>query len=112
MSALHGLQASISEFEAAGTRIIAISPDSVADNKLVARRQGLEYPVLSDADLEVTKALGLLHVGASPSGGDIPRPAVFIIDKGVIQWRSLTDNWRVRVQPEPLLEQVKKTLGI
>ena len=78
MSALHGLQASIDEFRASGVRIIAISPDSVDDNKKVARRQGLEYPVLSDADLQVTKALGLLHEGASPTGEDIPRPAVFI----------------------------------
>ena len=40
-------------------------------------------------------------------GGDIARPAVFILDRrGVVQWRDVTDNWRVRVRPETILEQL------
>ena len=113
MSALHGLQARIADFEATGTRIVAISPDSPSQNLEVARKWGLEFPILSDADLEATRALGLVHEkgGMPPDFADIPRPAVFIVKDGQIRWRALTDNWRVRVRPDPLLEAVARVQG-
>ena len=106
MSALHGLQARIDDFGASGARIVAISPDSIEENMKVARSQGLGFPVLSDAELEVTRALDLIHEkgGMPPDFADVPRPAVFIVVDGVIRWRALTNNWRVRVRPDTLLE--------
>jgi peroxiredoxin len=113
MSALHGLQARIDDFRDANTRIIAISPDSQAENRKVAERLGLEFPILSDANLEVTRALGLVHEkgGMPPDFGDIPRPAVFIVEDGTVRWRAVTDNWRVRVRPEPLLAALNSVRG-
>jgi peroxiredoxin len=50
---------------------------------------------------------GLRHEKGGP-GGDVARPAVFLIDRqGRIVWRELTENWRVRVRPEQVLEQVR-----
>jgi len=113
MSALEGLQAHADAFAAAGARIVAVSPDSVAENRKVATDRGLGFPILSDANLALTRALGLLHEGGGvpPDFRDIPRPAVFIVNQGTIRWRALTDNWRVRVRPEPLLEEVQRVLG-
>ncbi len=113
MSALEGLQAHKDDFDAAGTRIIAVSPDSPEQNRKVATSRGIAFPILSDVDLELTRALGLLHEagGVPPDFADIPRPAVFIVNDGTIRWRALTDNWRVRVRPEPLLEEVQRVLG-
>ena len=111
MSELHGLQSRINEFEAAGFRVVAVSPDSVAENEAVARRLGLDFPILSDSELELTRALGLLHEGGAPDGSDIPRPATFLVEGGVIQWRYLTDNWRVRIQADELLEVARSLLG-
>ena len=113
MSALHGLQARIEDFDAMGTRIIAVSPDSVEQNLKVAFQQELDFPILSDSKLELSGALGLVHDGGGISSDrpDIPRPAVFIVKDGVIRWRALTDNWRVRVQAGPLLEELERTLG-
>ncbi len=77
-------------------------------NKEVSDSQGLEYAVLSDPDLQVIDAFGVRH----PDGyidGDIARPATFIIDRGgEIVWRFVPDNWRVRVRPEQLLEQLRR----
>ena len=46
------------------------------------------------------------HIGGLD--GDIARPATFILDReGTIVWRDLTENWRVRVRPERLIEQLR-----
>jgi len=110
MSALHGLQARLEDFDRSGTRIIAISPDSPPENRKVADKLGLGFPILSDSELEATKALGLVHEGGGmpPDFEDIPRPAVFIVEDGVIQWRAVTENWRVRVRPDALLEALAR----
>jgi peroxiredoxin len=106
MSALDGLQGEIDSFRDAGVQIIAVSPDSEAENREVAEKWGLEFPILSDSDLVLTKAMGLLHEkgGMAPDFKDIPRPAIFIVRDGIVRWRSLTDNYRVRIRPGPLLE--------
>jgi len=113
MSALDGLQNSISEFNDLDVRIVAISPDSVSENQEVANSLGLEFPILSDTNLELTRALSLLHEGAGmlEHRKDVPRPAVFIVKDGEIRWRALTDNWRIRVRPDALLEAVQSVVG-
>jgi peroxiredoxin len=51
-------------------------------------------------------AFGVRHAGGGIEG-DIARPAVFLIDReGRIVWRELTENWRVRVRPETVLEHL------
>jgi peroxiredoxin len=112
MSELHGLQLKIDEFEAAGYRVVAVSPDTVEENQQVARRLRLDYPILSDADLQLTDALGLRHEGAAMDGGDIPRPATFIALSGAIRWRDLTDNWRVRIRADDLLREARELAGL
>ena len=74
------MQTRITEFEEAGARIVAVSPDTPEENSGVVERLGLDFPILSDDRLELTKALGLLHEGGGPGGFDIPRPAIFIVD--------------------------------
>ncbi len=84
--------------------MIAISVDSVEENRKVAEKLGLDYRILSDGDREVIKAYGLLHPGASMDGGDIARPATLVIDAdGIVRWRNLTENWRVRVRPDAVV---------
>ncbi len=104
MTELHGLQSSIEEFEERDVEVIAISPDSVERNAQVAQRLGLEYPVLADEDLRVISAFGVAHPGGGPGGGDIARPASFVVVDGTVRWRDLTDNWRVRPRPGEILE--------
>jgi hypothetical protein len=42
-------------------------------------------------------------------GRDIARPATFICDRGVVVWRDLTDNWRVRPRPRDILDALGRT---
>lgn len=84
--------------------------DSPEKNLGVVNTARLGYPILSDADGTMMDAYGVRHVGASIDGGDIARPAVFVIDtKGNIAWRMITDSYRVRVRPETVIEELKKT---
>lgn len=107
MSELQGLQSRIAEIRALGYQLMVVSPDSVEDNRRVAGRLGLDFPVLSDAGLKLTKSLGLVHPGGAPQGHDVPRPATYIIRQNTIEWEYLTDNWRVRIPPDDLLEVLR-----
>jgi len=57
------------------------------------------------------RAFDVLHAGAGPGGTDIARPATFIASGGVIGWRDLTDNYRVRPRPADLLAAVRSLRG-
>jgi len=102
------LQSRLLDIRAQDGKVIAICVDSVEKNHGVVEQQKLDFPILSDSDLVVTDAYGLRHEQGNPmEGRDIFRPAVFILDgDGIIQWRHLTDNWRVRVRPETIVEQL------
>lgn len=104
------MQSGYDEIAKLGAEVLAISVDSPEKNLGVVRKAELDYPILSDADGTMMDAFGVRHVGASMDGGDIARPAVFVIDtKGDIAWRKITDSYRVRVRPETVIEALKKT---
>ena len=107
MSELQGLQSRIADF--GNTAVVAISPDSVEQNTKVIQQLGLTFPILSDSSLEATDAFGLRHADASPYGGDLPRPATYIVDAGTVRWRRVTDNWRVRPRPDDILRILATT---
>jgi peroxiredoxin len=74
----------------------------------VVDKLDLNYPILSDSDREVITAYGLVHPGASIDGSDIARPATFVIGPdGRVVWRNLTENWRVRVRPDTVIDAVE-----
>ena len=103
------MQSRIKEIRELDGRVLAISVDSQDQSQRLAESAKITFRLLSDPECEVIDAYGLRHQGASMDGGDIARPAVFIIDReGKIAWRTLTDNWRVRVRPETILEQLKQ----
>ena len=112
MSELRGLQLRASDFQAAGAKLVAVSVDPVEQNRAVVERLGLSFPVLSDPELRAIDAFGLRHVGGypmaePPATGDIARPAVYVIDGGAIRWRDLTDSYRIRVDPDDVLEALR-----
>lgn len=101
------MQSRLNDIKNLNAVVFAISVDSPEDSKKVVEANNLGFPILSDPDLKAIDAFGLRHEGAG-MGKDVARPAVIIIDKeGKIAWKSLTDNWRVRVRPETVLEQLR-----
>jgi peroxiredoxin Q/BCP len=103
------LQSSIEAIEAADAQVLALCADPVEENAKVVEKLKLDFPILADPDKIAIQAYGLLHKDAltASGSGDIARPAVFILDRqGIIRWRQLTDNWRVRVRPETIIEKL------
>lgn len=65
--------------------------------------QGLVY--LSDPDQTVIRRYGLQD---QTLGRDLARPATFILDdNGVIRWRHLPSDWRLRMGPQAYLAALK-----
>ena len=88
--------------------MLAVSVDTNEESALLAERLGLEFPILSDVQEEVIRTWGLVHENGKPGGGAIARPAVFLVEPdGTISWRRLTDDYRVRVRPEDILEALR-----
>lgn len=100
----------MSDIQNAGAEIIAVSVDTIEESALLAAGLGLEFPLLSDVERQAILDWGLVHEGGKPGEGAIARPAIFIVEPdGRISWRSLTENYRVRVRPEHVLDALVRT---
>ena len=100
------MQSRLEDIHVADAEILAVVVDPVEKNLDLSGMIDLEYQILSDPDLRVIDAYGVRHEDGGLEG-DIARPAVFILDReGRVVWRDLTDNWRIRVRPERLLEHL------
>jgi peroxiredoxin len=96
----------LSDFNARGIRVVAISVDPPEISKRHCEKMGFTFPILSDVKAEVVRRYDLLHKGAGPGGTDIARPAEFLIDSsGTIRWVNLTENAAVRARPEQILKE-------
>lgn len=103
------MQSRLDEIHAADGDVLGITVDPVERNAEVVEQLGLAFPILADTELEAIKAYDLLHEAGSVEGKDIARPAVFILDRdGRVAFRELTDNWRVRVRPDQVIEELQR----
>ena len=85
--------------------MLAVSVDTNEDSAMLADKLGLDFPILSDVQETAIREWGLVHENARPGGGSMARPAVFLVEPGgTISWRDVTDDYRVRVRPEDILE--------
>ncbi len=63
----------------------------------------IAFPLLSDSASLVIGRYGLLN----PDGRGWPHPTVFVIDReGVVRWRFMEENYRVRATNEDILAAV------
>jgi len=86
--------------------VVGVVVDPVATNAELARTAGLEFPILSDPDLQTIDAYGLRHVAAH-DGRDIASSASVLIDAdGIVRWTSVTRNVRVRPAPDEVLAAI------
>ena len=106
---MRGIEKHLSEFEARGIRVAAISVDPPETSRNLATKRGYTYTILSDPKAEVIRRYDLLHSGAGEGGQDIARPAEFLLDsQGVVRWVNLTEDFWVRATPEQLLDAARK----
>jgi len=101
---LRGIQKRLAEFTAQGVRPVAISVDPPGVSLDLGKRDGYTFIFLSDPRAEVIRRYNLLHVGGSPEGVDISRPAEFLVDShGVVRWVNFTEDVRVRARADQML---------
>lgn len=104
------MQSRLSDIRKAGAEVIAVSVDTTEESTRLAAGLGLGFPILSDVERRAIHDWGLVHEGGRPGGGAIARPAIYIVESdGRISWRSLTENYRVRVRPEQVLAALAET---
>jgi peroxiredoxin Q/BCP len=102
------LQSRIEDIRAEDAEVLAISTDTIEDTAAAFASKGFTFPILADPERVAVDAYGVRHALGGIRGDDIARPAVFVIDReGRIVWRDLTENWRVRVRPERILDQLR-----
>ncbi|MCA9105836.1 MAG: redoxin domain-containing protein [Planctomycetales bacterium] len=111
----------------AGAELIAVSPDNLTNTRDNVEKNEIPFPVYSDSSVAATKAFGLafrvddqtieryrgfgidLERASGYDHHALPVPAVFIIDTdGKIAFAHSDPNYRVRLDAEKILEQVKE----
>ena len=107
---MRSIQNSLDQLGQLGIRPVAISVDSPETSRDLSQKAGYTFPILSDPKAETIKKYDLIHAGAGIDGGDVARPAEFLVDAaGTVRWVNLTENYWVRARPEQVIE-VAKTL--
>ena len=89
-------------------RPVAISVDKPEESRDLMRKAHYTFTFLSDPNAEVIRRYDILHKGAGVGGRDVARPAELLVDRaGVVRWRNLTEDLRVRARPEAMVAAAK-----
>lgn len=122
---LEAMERWLPELKAAGTSLVAISPQNQKHSYLTKEQHGLTYPVLSDAGAELAKGFGLafevppslqeiylqilvnLVVYNGAKGWTLPVPAVYVVaPNGRIAWAFSDPDYTRRAEPTDVLRAV------
>jgi peroxiredoxin len=107
MSQLRDIAANIQRFQKLGVRVLAISVDTPdQQRKVYESAANRKFSVLSDADLQVIRAYGLLDSVTSKNGEIAIRTSVFIDEKGIEQWRRVSGTAADIPKASELLERI------
>ncbi len=118
------------DLKALGYQILAVSPDRPEELAKSIQKHSLAYVLLSDSDMTAAKAFGLafrvdealvdqyktkygidLEAAAGQKHHELPVPAAFIVDtSGRIRYEYVNSDYKVRVDPEKLLEEARLAL--
>jgi peroxiredoxin len=98
------------QFQDKNVMLIAIGPDPVGVNLAMVQKLGVEYAVLSDDTMEVSKKYCLqVQEGIGDFEYGVPLPASFLIDKqGIIRYTSRADTASEFLHPDVIFEVLAK----
>jgi peroxiredoxin len=121
------MQDMLDEFTAAGAQVVVVSPDAAENLEGMAEAKGLEFPVLSDPQMETIASYGLgyqltdeldgmykgfgIDVAASnkQKTPQLPVPASYVIaPSGTVYYAFVEEDHTQRPEPAELLEAVRK----
>lgn len=101
------MQKDYPNFQELNAEILAISVEGPSPGQRVSNLLDLQYPLLSDADHQVTDQYGVYNL----LGDTLATPSVFVIDlEGVIRWEYIGQSSGDRPSSEMILEQVRSLL--
>ena len=104
------------EISEMGADVIFIGSQSGEKNSALSNKFNIQAKFLTDRNHTYAKGIGLLDEGGLPLGlevlgfeKDVYRPAVLVTDeKGVIRYLDITDNYRIRSEPQEFLTILKE----
>jgi peroxiredoxin len=124
---LQALEATRSDFEAAGARLVAVSPQNRVNSRKSVRENRLNFPILSDAGNELAAAFGLRfalpdylvdlyrslgNLLPNFNGDDswtLPMPGRFVIGSdGVIAYAEVNPDYTRRPEPADMLPAIRR----
>ena len=108
------------ELEKRGVQMVLISPQPHKFTRDLAKKFDVNFNFMVDADNKAAIKLGIFHKNGLPAGmqmlgydSDSVMPTVVITDKdGKILFADLTDNYRVRPEPETFLKVLDGTYNM
>lgn len=120
MAQIKEIAALYDQLDNLGVNTVLISPQPHKHTEKLANKFKLTFHFLVDYKNKVAKQLGILAENGIPAGfqvlgydSDTVMPTVVITDKhGDIIFADLTDNYRVRPEPELFLKVIKTSLAI
>ena len=123
---LGALQKFVPEFEAAGAKLIAITPETPDNSMNTKEKNALSFDILSDAGNKVAKQFGLVFtlpteiqsiydafgIDVNKHNGDgsfeLPIPATYVINSaGEIVYHFVNSDYTQRSEPSDVLAAVK-----
>jgi len=124
---LQALQATLPEYRKLAADLVAISPQTAANNRRAVRENNLCYPILSDPRNDVAATFGLrfelpdylvelykkLKNDLPSFNGDpswtLPMPARYVIDRdGIIVYSEVCPDCTYRPEPKELLPVLRR----
>jgi peroxiredoxin len=116
MAQIKEIASQYKELEKRGVNMIFISPQPHKFSASLAKKYNLGFHFLTDIENKVAKQLGVFAKNGIPAGfqvlgydSDTVLPTVVITDeKGKIVFADLTDNYRVRPEPETFLKVIDR----
>jgi peroxiredoxin len=108
MAQIKEISSQYKDLEKRGVTMVLISPQPHHFSKSLAKKYNVNFQFLVDVDNKVAKQLEIFHKNGLPLGmqmfgykNDTVMPTILITDaKGKIIFTDLTDNYRVRPEPE------------
>jgi peroxiredoxin len=68
-----------------------------------------DFKITVDEGGKLVDILGVRHKGANPmDGSDLPQVSSFLFDsQGKVIWLKISENWRIRPDPQEILDAAK-----
>ena len=103
------MQKGLKDLTDAGVVVVGISYDPVDVLDAFAKKQQIEFPLLSDPDHKTIEAYGLLNKDAKGKQEGIPYPGTMILDKdGVIRAKLFFDGVIARHGSAEMIKAAKE----